>query len=62
MDHGDLSTGRVTTDVALETPDRIHGRKRHAKAVETREGLHQSTGFEVAHAAEKDFPAAVDLF
>lgn len=62
MDHGDLPTGRVTDYVALETLNWIHERKRHAKAVETYERLHQSAGFEVLHAAQKDFSSAVDVF
>ena len=62
MDHGDLPTGRVTNYIALETLNWIHNRKGHAKAVETYERLHQSAGFEVLHAAKKDFPSAVELF
>ena len=62
MDHGDLPTGRVTNDIVLETLNWIHNRKRHEKAVETYERLNQSAGFEVLHAAQKDFPSAVDLF
>jgi predicted nucleic acid-binding protein len=62
MDRGDLPTGRVTNYVTLETLNWIHGRKHHAKAVETYERLHQSAGFELLHAAQKDFASAVDLF
>jgi predicted nucleic acid-binding protein len=62
MDHGDLPTGRVTNYIVLETLDWIHNRKRHEKAVETYERLNQSAGFEILHAAQKDFPSAVDLF
>ena len=62
MDHGDLPTGRVTNYIVLETLNWIHNRKRHSKAVETYERLNQSAGFEVLHAAQKDFPSAVDLF
>jgi hypothetical protein len=62
MDHGDLPTGRVTNYVVLETLNWIHERKRHATAVETYERLNQSAGFEVLHAAQKDFSGAVDLF
>jgi predicted nucleic acid-binding protein len=62
MDHGDLPTGRVTNYIVLETLNWIHNRKRHEKAVETYERLNQSAGFEVLHAAQKDFPSAVDLF
>ena len=62
MDHGDLPTGRVTNYIVLETLNWIHNRKRHAKAVETYKRLNQSAGFEVLHAAQKDFPSAVNLF
>jgi predicted nucleic acid-binding protein len=62
MDHGDLPTGRVTNYIVLETLNWIHNRKRHAKAVETYERLNESAGFEVLHAAQKDFTNAVELF
>ena len=62
MDHGDLPTSRVTNYIVLETLNWIHNRKRHAKAVETYERLNQSAGFEVLHAAQKDFLRAVELF
>ena len=62
MDHGDLPTSRVTNYIALETLNWIHNRKRQAKAVETYERLNQSAGFEVLHAAQKDFLRAVELF
>ena len=62
MDRGDRPTGRVTNYVALGTLNWMHGRKHHAKAVETYERLHQSAGFELLHAAQKDFLSAVDLF
>jgi predicted nucleic acid-binding protein len=62
MDHGDLPTGQVTNYIALETLNWIHNRKRHQKAVETYERLNQSAGFEVLHAAQKDFTSALTLF
>ncbi|WP_266082836.1 type II toxin-antitoxin system VapC family toxin [Haladaptatus caseinilyticus] len=62
MDHGDLPTGRVTNYIALETLNWIHNRKRHETAAETYERLNQSAGFEVLHAAQKDFTSAVTLF
>ena len=62
MDHGDLPTSRVTNYILLETLNWIHNRKRQAKAVETYERLNQSAGFEVIHAAQKDFLRAVELF
>lgn len=62
MDHGTLPTGRVTNYVALETLNWIHDRKRHDKAVETYERLHQSAGFEVCQTAQKDFTTALEVF
>jgi predicted nucleic acid-binding protein len=62
MDHGDLPTGRVTNYVVLETLNWIHSRQRHVTATETHERLKQSAGFEVVHAAQKDFPSASELF
>jgi len=62
MDHDDLPTGRVTNYIMLETLNWIHNRKRHVKAVETYERLNQSAGFEILHAAQKDFQRAIDLF
>ena len=62
IDHGDLPTARVTNYVALETLNWIHGRKRHETAVETYERLNRSAGFELLHAAQKDFAEAVNLF
>ncbi|WP_256408901.1 type II toxin-antitoxin system VapC family toxin [Halorubrum rutilum] len=48
--------------MALETLNWIHNRKRHETAVETYERLNQSAGFELLHAAQKDFTTAVTLF
>lgn len=62
MDRGTLPTGRVTNYVALETLNWIHERRYHGVAVETYERLNQSAGFEVIHAAQKDFARAVELF
>ena len=62
MDHGNLPTGRVTNYIVLETLNWIHERKRHQKAVETYKRLNQSAGFEVLHAAQKDFTSALSLF
>jgi len=62
MDHGNLPTGRVTNYIVLETLNWIHERKRHQKALETYERLNQSAGFEVLHAAQKDFTSALSLF
>jgi len=62
IDHGDLPTGRVTNYVVLETLNWLHSRRRHDLAVDTYDRLKQSGGFEVVHAAQKDFVRAVDQF
>ena len=62
IDHGELPTARVTNYIALETLNWIHNRKRHETAVETYKRLNQSAGFELLHAAQKDFTTAVTLF
>lgn len=62
MDHGDLPVGRVTNYTVLETLNWIHARKRHETAVETHTRLNESAGFEVVHAAQKDFHRAVEFF
>lgn len=62
MDRGELPIGRTTNYCLLETLNWIHARKRHETAVETYTRLHESAGFEVVHAAQKDFHRAVDLF
>ncbi|WP_324760126.1 type II toxin-antitoxin system VapC family toxin [Haloarcula montana] len=62
MDHGDLPTGRVTNYVVLETLNWIHERKHHRTAVETYERLNRSAGFEIVHAAQKDFVGAIARF
>lgn len=62
IDHGELPTGRVTNYVVLETLNWLHSRRRHDLAVDTYQRLDRSTGFEVVHAAQKDFASAVDRF
>jgi predicted nucleic acid-binding protein len=62
MDHGALPTGRVTNYIVLETLNWIRARERHETAVETYTRLNQSAGFEIIHAAQKDFTNAVELF
>lgn len=62
MDHGDLPTGRVTNYVVLETLNWIHSRQRHETAVELYDRLSASAGFEILHAAQKDFGRARELF
>lgn len=61
-DSGDLPTVRVTNYVLLETLNWIHERQRHDIAVDLRDRLAESAGFELVHAAQKDFHRAVELF
>jgi predicted nucleic acid-binding protein len=62
IDYGELPTGRVTNYILLETLNWIHDRKRHEKAVETYDRLHQSAGFEILNPPQKDFTEALELF
>lgn len=62
IDRGDLPTGRITNYVTLETLNWIHNRQHHQTAVETYDRLKKSAGFELLHAAQKDFARAIELF
>jgi len=62
IDRGDLPTARVTNYVLLEALNWIHERKHHDIAVDLRNRLSSSTGFELVHSAQKDFHRAVELF
>lgn len=62
IDRGDLPTVRVTDAVLLETLNWIHERARHDIAVDLRQRLGASAGFEIVHTAKKDFHRAVELF
>jgi len=62
IDSGNLPTTRVTNDVLLESLNWIHERQRHDIAVDLRRRLSKSAGFELVHAAQKDFHRAVKLF
>lgn len=62
IDHGELPTARVTNYVLLETLNWIHERQRHDIAVDLRQRLSDSAGFEAVHSAQKDFYRAVELF
>ncbi|GAA0728063.1 putative nucleic acid-binding protein [Halorubrum trapanicum] len=61
-DRGDPPTARVTNYVLLESLNRIHERQRHDIAVDLRDRLSDSAGFEEVHSAQKDFHRAVELF
>ncbi|WP_066414367.1 type II toxin-antitoxin system VapC family toxin [Halorubrum aethiopicum] len=62
IDRGDLPTARVTNYVLLESLNWIHERRRHDIAVDLRDRLSDSAGFELIHSAQKDFHRAVELF
>jgi predicted nucleic acid-binding protein len=62
IDGGDLPTARITNYVLLESLNWIHERQRHDIAVDLRTRLSDSAGFELIHAAQKDFNRAVELF
>jgi hypothetical protein len=62
IDRGDLPTARVTNYVLLESLNWIHERQRHDIAVDLKNRLTNSAGFELVHCAQKDFHRAVELF
>ncbi|AZH24806.1 type II toxin-antitoxin system VapC family toxin [Haloplanus aerogenes] len=62
IDRGELPTARITNYVLLESLNWIHERQRHDIAVDLRDRLSDSAGFELVHAAQKDFHRAVELF
>jgi len=62
IDGGDLPTVRVTNYVLLESLNWIHERQRHDIAVDLKDRLTDSAGFELVHSAQKDFTNAVELF
>ena len=62
IDSGDLPTARVTNYVLLESLNWIHERRRHDIAVDLKNRLADSAGFEVVHCAQKDFRRAAELF
>jgi predicted nucleic acid-binding protein len=62
IDRGTLPTARITNYVLLESLNWIHERQRHNIAVDLRARLSVSAGFELVHAAQKDFHRAVELF
>lgn len=62
IDHGDLPTGRITNYVVAEVLNFTLERRGQRYALDVYDRLKQSTGFEIVHAAQKDFPAALDYF
>lgn len=62
IDSGALPTARITNYVLLESLNWIDERQRHDIAVDLKDRLAASAGFELIHAAQKDFSAALELF
>jgi predicted nucleic acid-binding protein len=62
VDRGDRPTTRVTNYVLLESLNWIHERQRQDIAVDLRQRLSDSAGFELVHATQGDFHRAVELF
>jgi len=62
IDDGDLPTARATNYVVAEVLNFIHERHTHAFALDTYHRIEGSAGFEIVHAAKKDYSRAVDLF
>ena len=62
IDHGDLPTGRITNYIVAEVLNFTLERRGQQYALEVYERIKQSAGFEIVHAARKDFPRALELF
>lgn len=62
IDRNELPTARVTNYVLMETLNWIHERQRHDIAVDLKDRLSVSAGFELVHSAQTDFTSALDLF
>lgn len=62
IDSGDLPTARITNYILLESLNWIHERQRHDITIDLKERLMASAGFELVHAAQKDFANAMELF
>jgi hypothetical protein len=61
IDTGDLPTGLVTNYVVVETLETLQEQSHRDLAVDTRERLVTSAGFEIVHAAQKDFTRGGEL-
>lgn len=62
LDSGDLPTARVTDYVLLESLNWIHTRQRHDIAVDLKNRLVESAGFELVDCVKKDLTKALELF
>jgi len=62
IDGGQLPTGIVLNDVLEEVINYLQARAGHAVAVETLDGLIESSGFELTQTSKGDFEAGRSLF
>lgn len=62
IDRGDLPTTHVPESVLLETLNWIHERQRHDIAVDLRQRLAASAGFELVPSTRTDFHRGMDVF
>lgn len=62
IDQGHLPTGIVLSDVLQELINYLQARAGHAVAVETLDGLIESSGFELTQTPKADFEAGRSLF
>ena len=62
IDQGQLPTGIVLSDVLEEVSNYLQARAGHAVAVETLDGLIESSGFELTQTSKGDFEAGRSLF
>ena len=62
IDQGQLPTGIVLSDVLEEVINYLQARAGHAVAVETLDGLIESSGFELTQTSKGDFEAGRSLF
>jgi predicted nucleic acid-binding protein len=62
IDRGDLPVALVTNYSLMETLNWIHERQRHDIAVDLKNRLTDSAGFELIHSAQKDLTNAMESF
>ena len=62
IDQGQLPTGIVLSDVLEAVSNYLQARAGHAVAVETLDGLIESSGFELTQTSKGDFEAGRSLF
>ena len=62
IDHGDLPTAHVLTDVLEEVINYLQAKAGHDVAVETLDALVESSGFSLTQTSKPDFSAGRSLF